>query len=259
MDTISMTTGQHQSGIVTGKPVAVGGTAAHAGATSSGVVVCVRAVFGQLGIPLTGKRAVIQGFGKVGGPLAFLLASAGMRVVAVGDVGGAVLNEGGLDPAELAEHVALTGTVAGYAGGDPIDADDFYTVPTDLFVPAALGGVITAPIAEKLTARIVVEAANGPTTTEAEPVLHDRGIIVVPDILANAGGVTASYFEWAQAKQAYDWEEEVVAERLRTRMERAFANVWSKAGTLDVSLRRASFALALERVAAAITARGLFP
>jgi glutamate dehydrogenase (NAD(P)+) len=259
MDTISMTTGQHQSGIVTGKPVAVGGTAAHAGATASGVVVCVRAVFGELGIPLTGKRAVIQGFGKVGGPLAFLLASAGMRIVAVGDVGGAVLNEGGLDPAELAEHVALTGTVAGYAGGDPIDADDLYTVPTDLFVPAALGGVVTAPIAEKLTARIVVEAANGPTTTEAEPVLHDRGIIVVPDILANAGGVTASYFEWAQAKQAYEWEEEVVAERLRTRMERAFAAVWSKAETLDVSLRRAAFALALERVAAAITARGLFP
>jgi glutamate dehydrogenase/leucine dehydrogenase len=259
MDTISMTTGQHQSGIVTGKPLSVGGTKAHAGATSSGVVVCVRSAFAELGIPLTGRRVVIQGFGKVGGPLAFLLASAGMRVVAVGDIGGAVLNEGGLDPAELADHVALTGTVAGYVGGDAIASADLFTVPCELFVPAALGGVITEVVAEKLAARVVVEAANGPTTPAAEPVLHERGIVVVPDILANAGGVTASYFEWAQAKQAYAWEEEVVAERLRTRMERAFGDVWGRSKSLDVSLRRAAFALALERVAEAINARGLFP
>ena len=171
-----------------------------------------------------------------------------------------MLNEGGLDPAELADHVAVTGSVAGYAGGDPIGSDDdLFTVPCDLLVPAALGGVITGIVAEKLAARIVVEAANGPTTQEAEPILHERGIVVVPDILANAGGVTASYFEWAQAKQAYDWEEEVVAERLRTRMERAFNNVWTRAESLDVSLRRAAFALALDRVAQAISARGLFP
>jgi glutamate dehydrogenase (NAD(P)+) len=174
-------------------------------------------------------------------------------------VGGAVLNEGGLDPGELADHVAAAGTVAGYAGGDPIGRDDLYTVPCELFVPAALGGVVTATVAEKLAARVVVEAANGPTTPEAEPVLHDRGIVVVPDILANAGGVTASYFEWAQAKQAYAWDEEVVAERLRSRMEHAFAEVWARAQSLEVSLRRAAFAVALDRVAAAITARGLFP
>jgi glutamate dehydrogenase (NAD(P)+) len=259
MDTVAMTTGQHQAGVVTGKPLSIGGTRVHSGATSQGVVVCVRAAFSSLGIPLTGRRAVIQGFGKVGGPLAFLLASAGMRVVAVSDVGGAVVNEGGLDPGDLADHVAASGSVAGFAGGDPIDAEAMYAVPCEVFVPAALGGVITPAVAEKLSTRLVVEAANGPTTPEAEPVLHARGIVVVPDILANAGGVTASYFEWAQNRQGMAWDDDTVADRLRSRMEGAFGDVWAKAAMLDVSLRRAAFALAVERVATAIEARGLFP
>jgi glutamate dehydrogenase (NAD(P)+) len=259
MDTLSMTTGQHLAGVVTGKPMSIGGTRLHAGATSSGVVVCVRRAFAELGLTITGKRVVLQGFGKVGGPLAFLLASAGMRVIAVSDVGGAVVNEGGLDVAALSDHVAVAGTVAGFAGGDPIDDEAIYSLPSDLFVPAALGGVITEGVAEKLAAPVVVEAANGPTTREAEPVLDRRGVIVVPDILANAGGVTASYFEWAQSRQGYAWDEELVAERLRTRMETAFTSVWAKSSQLNVSLRRAAFALALERVAAAIEARGLFP
>jgi glutamate dehydrogenase (NAD(P)+) len=182
-----------------------------------------------------------------------------MRVVGVSGVGGAVANVGGLDAAELGTHVAAHGTVAGFAGGDPIDPEELYELPAELFVPAALGGVITPAVAARLAAGVVVEAANGPTTVAAEPILHDRGVVVVPDILANAGGVTASYFEWAQAKQAYAWEDDVVADRLRQRMERAFEDVWAKAQALDVSLRRAAFAVALERVAAAITARGLFP
>src|SRR5205807_9037377 len=132
-------------------------------------------------------------------------------------------------------------------------------LPSDLFVPAALGGMITEEVAEKLAAPVVVEAANGPTTRAAEPVLDRRGIVVVPDILANAGGVTASYFEWAQARQGYPWDDELVAERLRTRMDSAFTAVWTRAEQLNCSLRRAAFALALERVAAAIEARGLFP
>jgi glutamate dehydrogenase (NAD(P)+) len=259
MDTIAMTTGQHQAGIVTGKPLSIGGTRVHAGATSQGVVVSVRAAFAALGMPLTGRRAVIQGFGKVGAPLAFLLASAGMRVVAVSDVGGAVVNEGGLDTGELADHVARTGSVAGFPGGDAIDGEAMYAVPCEMFVPAALGGVVTAAVAEKLSARLIVEAANGPTTPEAEPVLEARGIVVVPDILANAGGVTASYFEWAQNRQGMAWDDETVADRLRARMEAAFSDVWSKAESLQVSLRRAAFALAVERVATAIEARGLFP
>ena len=259
MDTLSMTTGQHMAGVVTGKPLSIGGTRLHAGATASGVIVCVREVFHRLGIELTGKRAVIQGFGKVGGPLAFLLSSAGMRVIAVSDVDGAVVNEGGLDIAELADFAKKTGTVAGFPGGDVIDAQAEYALPAELFVPAAMGGVITEAVAEKLGSSIVVEAANGPTTRAAEPVLDRRGIVVVPDILANAGGVTASYFEWAQSRQGYAWEDDLVAERLRARIETAFSAVWATADSLGVSLRRAAFALALQRVADAIEARGLFP
>jgi glutamate dehydrogenase (NAD(P)+) len=182
-----------------------------------------------------------------------------MRVVAVSDIGGAIVNEGGLDVAGLADHVARHHTVAGFGGGDPLDPDDLWSVPCELLVPAALSGVITEAVAERMSARLVVEAANGPTTRAAEPVLDRRGIVVVPDILANAGGVTASYFEWAQSRQGYAWEEDLVAERLRQRMEDAFVTVWAKAATLGVSLRRAAFAVALERVAAAIEARGLFP
>jgi glutamate dehydrogenase (NAD(P)+) len=182
-----------------------------------------------------------------------------MRVIAVSDVDGAVVNEGGLDIAELADFTKKTGTVAGFPGGDVIDPEAEYALPAELFVPAAMGGVITEAVAEKLGSAIVVEAANGPTTRAAEPVLDRRGIVVVPDILANAGGVTASYFEWAQSRQGYAWEDELVAERLRARMESAFSAVWATADALGVSLRRAAFALALQRVADAIEARGLFP
>jgi glutamate dehydrogenase (NAD(P)+) len=244
---------------VTGKPLSVGGTLGHAGATSSGVLVCARAAFKELGLPMAGRRAVIQGFGKVGGPLAFLLHSAGMRVVAVADVGGAVVNSGGLDAYALADHVAATGSVAGFVGGDAIAAEAIWDVECELLVPAALGGVIDADVARRIQAGVIVEAANGPTTVPAQAVLVDRGIVVVPDILANAGGVTASYFEWAQSRQGYPWDENVLADRLRSRMDDAFVTVWARAQTLGVDLRRAALVVALERIAAAIEARGLFP
>ena len=259
MDTLAMMSGQALGGTVTGKPLAVGGTRAHAGATSSGVVMCARAAFAALGLPLAGSRAVIQGFGKVGGPLAFLLSSAGMRVVAVSDIGGAVSNPGGLDPSALSDHVARTGTVAGFEQADPLDADDLWGIESELVVPAALSGAIDAGVAGRLSTKVVVEAANGPTTPAADPVLDRRGIVVVPDILANAGGVTASYFEWAQDRQGFAWDEDTVATRLRSFMDTAFTSVWARADTLQVSLRRAAFALAVERVAEAIAARGLFP
>ncbi len=259
MDTLSMVQGRMLPGSVTGKPLSIGGTRNHSGATSAGCLACARVALRELGIPLVGGRAVLQGFGKVGGPLAFLLASAGMRVVAVSDIGGAVLNEGGLDVGALADHVAETGSVAGFPGGEPLDADAVWDVECELLVPAALGGVIDADVAGRLRAKLVVEAANGPTTVEAQPVLDQRGIVVVPDILANAGGVTASYFEWAQAQQGYPWEDQVVAERLRSRMETAFNEVWARAETLSVNVRTAAHVVAVERVAAAITARGLFP
>jgi glutamate dehydrogenase (NAD(P)+) len=259
MDTLSMTQGSHLADSVTGKPLAVGGTRAHAGATSSGCLVCARAAFVELGMPMAGRRAVIQGFGKVGGPLAYLLHSAGMRVVAIADVGGAVMNTGGLDAGRLADHVAATGSVAGFNGGDTIAADSIWDIECELLVPAALGGVIDEAVAHRIQAKVVVEAANGPTTTAAQRVLDERGIVVVPDILANAGGVTASYFEWAQSRQGYPWDESVLAERLRARMDDAFVTVWARAEHLGVGLRRAAYVVALDRIAAAIEARGLFP
>jgi glutamate dehydrogenase (NAD(P)+) len=259
MDTLSMTQGHHMPASVTGKPLSIGGTRAHSGATSAGCLVCARAAFKELDLPMAGRRVVIQGFGKVGGPLAYLLHSAGMRVVAVADVGGAVANEGGLDAGALAEHVAASGSVAGFSGGEAISAGAIWDVPCELLVPAALGGVIDGAVARRVTAQVVVEAANGPTTIEAQTVLEERGIVVVPDILANAGGVTASYFEWAQSRQGFPWEEGLVAERLRTRMDNAFITVWARAQQLGVDLRRAAYVVALDRIAAAIEARGLFP
>ena len=258
-DTLSMIRGSSLPDSVTGKPLSVGGTRGHSGATSSGVVVCARAAFRQLGLPLSGSRAVVQGYGKVGGPLGFLLGSAGMRVIAVADVGGAVHNPAGLDQAALSAHVREAGTVAGFPLGSPIEPDEIWSLDCELAVPAALGGVIGPEIAAKLRARVLVEAANGPTLPAADPVLADRGVLVVPDILANSGGVTASYFEWAQSRQGFAWDEDVVATRLRTFMENAFTAVSAKAAALGVPLRRAAFALALGRVADAIEARGLFP
>jgi len=259
MDTLSMVKGHSMPASVTGKPLSLGGTRNHTGATSAGCLDCARVAFREMGVPLVGSRAVLQGFGKVGGPLAFLLASAGMRVVAVSDLGGAVLNEGGLDVGCLADHVAETGSVAGFAGGEAIAAETIWDVDCELAVPAALGGVIDAGVARRVAAPLIVEAANGPTTAEAQPILDDRGIVVVPDILANAGGVTASYFEWAQARQGYPWDDSVVAERLRQRMEHAFSSVWARAQTLGVGMRTAAHVVAIERVADAIAARGLFP
>jgi glutamate dehydrogenase (NAD(P)+) len=259
MDTLSMARGESVPGSVTGKPLALGGSRGYAGATSTGVLVCARAAFAELGIRLAGSRAVVQGFGKVGGPLVFLLSSAGMRVVAVSDVSGAVHNAAGLNAGDLAEHVKKAGTVVGFPGADPIPEPDMWALDCELAVPAALDGVITANVAQRLGATVMVEAANGPTWPAADPVLADRGVVVVPDILANAGGVTASYFEWAQGKQGYAWEEDLVARRLRATMDGAFTTVWSRASALKVPLRQAAFVVALERLAAAIAARGLFP
>jgi glutamate dehydrogenase (NAD(P)+) len=182
-----------------------------------------------------------------------------MRVIAVADLGGAVANEGGLDAGRLGDHVALTGSVAGYTGGEPISSDAIWDMECELLVPAALGGAIDEPVARRIQAQVIVEAANGPTTIEAQEVLDERGIVIVPDILANAGGVTASYFEWAQSRQGYPWDESTVAERLRTRMDDAFVTVWARSQQLGVNLRRGAYVLALDRIAAAIEARGLFP
>ncbi len=259
LDTLDMLEGRSMPDVVTGKPLAVGGMPLHSGATASGVVRCVRSVFAGKEMELAGARAVVQGFGKVGAPLVFLLASAGMRVVAVSDVEGGVHNPGGIDAAELSDHVARTGSVAGFDGGQSIKGDDLWGVEAELVVPAALEGAIDVPAANALTASVVVEAANGPTTPEADLVLAARQVTVVPDILANAGGVTASYFEWAQSRQGYPWDEDLVATRLARTIDDAFLEVWDKAKQMDLTLRRAAGVVAVDRLAAAISARGLFP
>jgi glutamate dehydrogenase (NAD(P)+) len=259
MDTISMIRGDALPGVVTGKPLAIGGSRGHVGATSQGVLICSRAIFQELGMPMAGARAVVQGHGKVGGPLCYLLSSAGMRVVAVTDAGGGVYNPAGLDTLALADHVSRRGSVDGFELADRLDPSKIWEIECELAVPAALDGTITAEVAETIGAKVVVEAANGPTLPEADSILERRGVVVVPDILANAGGVTASYFEWAQSRQGFAWEEAVVAERLRRIMESAFQSVWERSRDLKVTLRRGAAAVALERLEEAITFRGLFP
>lgn len=259
MDTASMAHGRALPGTVTGKPAVLGGSFGHSGSTAAGLLHCVTMAMTKNGRHLAGSRAVVQGFGKVGGALAFLLHSAGMRVVAIGDIGGAVANPAGLDILRLADHVSATGTVAGFALGDPIDPKALFAVPSDVAIPAALANAIGEQEAVSLAAGLVIEGANGPTTPAGDQVLADRGITVVPDVLANGGGVTSSYFEWAQDRQGYRWDGEVVAERLAGRMSAAFEEVWARSEVLDVSLRMAALAIAVERVAASFHARGLFP
>lgn len=258
-DTYALLHGRAAPGAVTGKPLAVGGTRLHSGATASGVVRCARAVFAALGLPFAGSRVALQGFGKVGGPLAYLLASAGLRVVAVEDVGGAVWNPAGLDVASLAAHAEGHGSVAGFVGGGSLAPGELWQVDAELAVPAALAGAIDATSAQRLSASVVVEAANGPLTPGADVALAERDVVVVPDILANAGGVTASYFEWAQARQGYPWDDDDAAARLARVMDGAFETVWARAAALGVTLRRAAAVVAVERIAAAIEARGIFP
>jgi glutamate dehydrogenase (NAD(P)+) len=259
MDTISMIRGHSTPGVVTGKPVAIGGTYGHAGATSVGVAICARAIFERLGVDVHGARAVIQGYGKVGAPLLQLLHDMGMRVVAVADVDGAIHRDDGIDPVALHEHFLACGTVGGFEGADEITQAELFTVPSELAVPAALGGSIDEEVASTMASRVLVEAANGPTTREGEAILDQRGIVSVPDVLANAGGVVASYFEWAQDLQGFLWERDLFKQRLQRTMHDAFNHVFDRAETLKVPMRQAAVAVGVERIAEAIELRGLFP
>ncbi len=259
MDTITMLRGYSAPGVVTGKPLAIGGTLGHSGATSLGVTICTLALLKNLARSPEHERVIVQGYGKVGAPLVQLLSERGMTVVGVADVHGAIHVPGGIDPGALARHVAEAGSVVGFAGADVVPLDDFFSVPSDIAIPAALGGAITEQIATTLAASVVVEAANGPTTGEGAAVLHERGIPVVPDVLANAGGVVASYFEWAQDLQGYMWEKELFHQRLEKTMHEAFDAVWIRHGELGVNLRETALAVGVERIAEATRLRGLFP
>ncbi|HET9089789.1 MAG TPA: Glu/Leu/Phe/Val dehydrogenase [Acidimicrobiales bacterium] len=259
MDTVSMLRGHNTPGVVTGKPLSIGGTLGHAGATSLGVTICTAAILERLGRPMNEQRVVIQGYGKVGAPLVKLLSDRGMKVVGIADVHGAIHVPEGISYSILAKHFADAGTVVGYPGSVHVPADELFTIPSDIAIPAALGGVITEQVAETMSASIMIEAANGPTTGEGAAVLASRNIPVVPDVLANAGGVVASYFEWAQDLQGFMWERELFTQRLEKTMSEAFKYVWQRHLELNVTLRETAIAVGVERIAEATAIRGLFP
>lgn len=244
--------------VVTGKPIDLGGSLGREEATGRGVVIVMRAAALDYGITWKGGRAAIQGFGNVGLHLARILHEEGVRVVAVTDVDGGVINEKGLDIPALIEHNARARTVGGFIGGDVLPGDKLWDVPCDFMVPAALGGVITKEDnVDRLNCKMVVEAANGPTTPIADKVLHDRGIPVLPDFLANAGGVVVSYFEWTQNLQQLRWELDQVNSALERKMVSAYREVYGLAQEKGVPLRTAAYAIALRRVAHAEEMRGL--
>ena len=259
MDTLSMLRGHPTPGIVTGKPIAIGGTLGHAGATSLGVTICAEALMKRLGRSMSDQRAIIQGYGKVGAPLVKLLTDRGVKVVAIADVAGAVHVPGGIDPEALAKHFDEAHSVVGLPGADAVPPEQFFEVPSDIAIPAALGGSLTEAVAQRLAADVVIEAANGPTTGEAADIFDDRGVIVVPDVLANAGGVVASYFEWAQDLQGFMWERDLFQQRLEKTMRLAFDHVYTRYEQLGVNLRETAIAVGVERIAEATEYRGLFP
>ncbi|GLW08627.1 glutamate dehydrogenase [Microtetraspora sp. NBRC 13810] len=256
MDTYSVNTGYSVPGVVTGKPTTLGGSLGRAGATARGVQI---AALTALGRDPEGVTVAVQGFGKVGALTALYLAESGCRVVAISDATGAVTRASGLDVAALRAHVAETGGVYGFRDADPLGHGELLELDVDLLVPAALEGVITAGNAPRVRARLVVEGANGPVTPEADEVLADAGVTVVPDILANAGGVIVSYLEWVQNMQAYAWGELEVELKLRELMEQAFGEVRAHAAGHGRTLREAAHAIGVERVAQAHQVRGLYP
>ncbi|PVU82142.1 glutamate dehydrogenase [Cellulomonas sp. WB94] len=259
MDTFSVNRGYTIPAVATGKPLAVGGSLGRLTATSRGVVHTARAALASAGVALSEVRVAVQGFGKVGSHATRFFAEAGATVVAVSDQYGGVQASDGLDVPALLAHVAATGSVVGFAGGDPIDNTTLLALDVDVLVPAAVEGVLDAETAGSVKAAWVVEAANGPTTARADAILADRGIVVVPDILANAGGVVVSYFEWVQANQAYWWTEREIEERLEHRMLEAYAAVAEAARTHGLTLRDAAMMIGVRRVAEAHQIRGLYP
>ncbi|CAN5131749.1 Glu/Leu/Phe/Val dehydrogenase [soil metagenome] len=259
MDTYSANKGYSVPGVVTGKPVAIGGSKGRGGATSRGVMYMIFSALRSRGLAIEEVSIAIQGYGKVGGRAAQMLHDAGCQVVAISDVEGGLYNPKGLDPEAINRHKQGAGTVSGYPGADSITNPELLEIDCDVLVPAAVEGVVTVKNADRVRADIVCEAANGPITFEADKVLNDRGVFVVPDILANAGGVVVSYFEWVQDIQAYFWSEEDVNDRLRDILERAYGEVETLAKEKGLTLRQAAHWIGVGRVAEAHLTRGLFP
>jgi len=259
MDTYAMNEGATVSGVVTGKPIALGGSLGRKEATGRGVFTVGQEAAQHIGLDISKARIAVQGFGNVGGVAAKLFAQAGAKVVAVQDHGGTIYQATGLDVPALLRHVAEHGSVKGFdAAETPPDAQ-FWGVDCDILIPAALEQQITAANAHQIQARMVIEGANGPTTPEADDILHERGILVVPDVIANAGGVTVSYFEWVQDFSSFFWNEEDINARLVRILREAFAGIWQVADEHRVSLRTATFIVGCSRILQARELRGLYP
>jgi glutamate dehydrogenase (NAD(P)+) len=259
MDTYSMNQGATATGVVTGKPVDLGGSLGRREATGRGVFTVGMEAARNIGMDVSKTTVAVQGFGNVGGIAAKLFAEAGARIVAVQDHGGAIYREAGLDVPSLLKHVADKGTVAGFGNAEVLESDKFWDVPCDILIPAALEQQITQDNAHRIQARMVIEGANGPTTTEADDILHDRNVLVVPDVIANAGGVTVSYFEWVQDFSSFFWDEDEINKRLVRIMQHAFAGIWQVSQQHKVSLRTATFIVACQRILQSRELRGLYP
>lgn len=258
MDTYSMHVGHTETAVVTGKPLEMGGSLGRREATGRGVMIATRESARHLGFDITGSRVAVQGFGNVGSVSARLLSDIGARIVGVTDWKGGVYNAGGLDVGKLLGYAAQHGTVAGFTGGEPLTNDQLFGLDVDVLIPAALENQITVENESRIRAKVVVEGANGPTTPEANNRLHERGVFVVPDILANSSGVTASYFEWVQDRYGYFWTEKEVNERLEAKMCEAFKAVSETSVGFSVDMRTAAYIVAINRVATVTKIRGMY-
>jgi glutamate dehydrogenase (NAD(P)+) len=259
MDTYSMHMGYTVPGVVTGKPISLGGSEGRNEATARGTVYCIIEAARHLSIDLKQATVAVQGFGNAGSIAANLIAHEGATVIAISDSSGAIRNTKGLDVARVMSWKEEHGTVTGFPGAEAISNAELLETECDVLIPAALENVITPANAERINARIVAEAANGPTTPEADDILHRRGVFVIPDILCNAGGVTVSYFEWVQDLNRDHWSEKLVNTKLHDVMTRAFAETVEMAAKEQVNTRLAAYLLAVERVASATAIRGLYP
>jgi glutamate dehydrogenase (NAD(P)+) len=259
MDTYSMHAGHSIPAVVTGKPLSIGGSAGRREATGRGVMITAREVSRRWEMPFAGARVVVQGFGNVGSVSAYLLHDQGCRIVGLSDIYGAIANPDGLDPRAVLQHVQQTGRVPGFPGAEPIDGRALLELPCDILVPAAIEGQITRENAARIKARLIVEGANGPTTPDADEILNERGVLIVPDILANAGGVIVSYFEWVQDLSSLFWSEEEINQRLEPIMIGALDRVAAAAREREVDLRTAAMVTAVQRVADALMTRGIYP
>ena len=259
MDTYSMNTGATSTGVVTGKPIHLGGSLGRVNATGRGVFVTGREAARRIGLSLEGVGIAVQGFGNVGSVAAELFVQAGAKVVAVQDHTGCVFNETGLDVAKLQRHVRDQGGLHGFSGADVLDPEEFWDVECAILIPAALEGQLTAARATRTKAQLILEGANGPTVPAADDILRDRGILVVPDVICNAGGVTVSYFEWVQDFSSFFWNEEEINRRLDEILIGAFRHIWDTADKHRITLRTATFAVACERILIAHEERGIYP